>query len=196
MAALLAFMGGLLQINPIWSYGPFDATTVSAPSQPDWYIGWLEGALRLFPPWEFAIFGVTFPSTLIPGVVMPGIAFGVMGMWPFIERRITGDKAEHHLLDRPRDAAIRTAVGAAGLVFFTVLTLAGGNDVLALTFDVSVSAITWFFRIGLIVLPVLAGLLTHRICNELQRHEGHPFGATKGVVLKRTPDGGFEEEEM
>lgn len=196
MAALLAFMGGLLQINPIWSYGPFDPTTVSAPSQPDWYIGWLEGSLRLFPSWEFTIFGVAFPSTFIPGVVMPGIAFGVMGMWPFIERRITGDKAEHHLLDRPRDASIRTAVGAAGLVFFAVLTLAGGNDVLALTFDISVSAITWFFRIGLIVLPVLAGLLTHRICNELQRREVHPFGSTKGVLLKRKPDGGFEEEDV
>jgi ubiquinol-cytochrome c reductase cytochrome b subunit len=194
-AALLSFMGGLLQINPIWSYGPFDPTTVSAPSQPDWYIGWLEGALRLFPPVEFAIGPVTFPSTLIPGVVIPGIAFGMIALWPFIEQRITKDKEYHQLLDRPRDVPMRTAVGAAGFLFFGTLTLAGGNDVLALTFNVSVEAITWFFRIGLIAIPLLGGFITYRVCKELQRRELKPFSSSRGVLLKRTSTGGFEEKD-
>src|SRR5688572_10349611 len=103
VAAVLAFMGGLLQINPIWAYGPFDATTASAPAQPDWYIGWLEGALRLFPPVEFTIAGITVPSTFLPGVVIPGIAFTIMTLWPFIEARATGDRDVHHLLNDPRD---------------------------------------------------------------------------------------------
>ncbi len=193
LGALLAVMGGLIQINPVWNYGPFDATTVSAPSQPDWYIGWLEGALRLFPPIEFTLFGITVPASFIPGVVMPGVAFTVMAAWPFIEQRLTGDRAEHHLLDRARDVPLRTAAGVAGATFFAILTLAGGNDVLAITFNLPIEAVTWFFRIALLVLPLLAAALAYRICVELQSRDPHPFGPQPGVRLRRTSEGGFEE---
>ncbi len=88
-AAVLALMGGLVQINPVWSYGPFDATTVSAPAQPDWYVGWLEGSLRLFPPVEITLFGITIPSPFIPGVLIPGALFTALALWPFIEARVT-----------------------------------------------------------------------------------------------------------
>ena len=195
-AAVLSLMGGLIQINPIWTYGPFDPTTVSAPSQPDWYIGWLEGALRLFPPVEFSLGPVTFPSAFIPGIVIPGIAFGIITLWPFIEQRLTKDKSEHQLLDRPRDVPLRTALGAAGLIFFGVLTLAGGNDVLALTFNISVAAITWFLRVALLALPILGGLITYKMCTELQSREVRPFETSPGVVLRRTSGGGFEEKDL
>ncbi len=196
-AAVLGVMGGLIQINPIWAYGPFDATRVSAPSQPDWYVGWLDGALRLFPPIEITLLGITVPSAFIPGVLIPGIAFGIMTLWPFIEAFVTGDHREHHLLDRPRDAPVRTAIGATALTVFVVLTISAGNDVAALIFNLPVEATTDLLRIGVIVLPAITGLLTYRICRELQRREvaaarGH---RPQAVRLRRTPEGGFEEDE-
>ena len=179
--SVLAFMGGLIQINPVWSYGPFDPTTASAPAQPDWYIGWLEGALRLFPPVEFTVVGITFPSTLIPGVVIPGIAFGVMTLWPFIEARMTGDRDPHHLLDRPRDTPMRLAVGVGALAFFILLTLAGGNDVLALTFDVGVESVTNFLRIGIFLIPLLSAGMAYRVATALR-------GTEPGVLLNPRAD--------
>jgi ubiquinol-cytochrome c reductase cytochrome b subunit len=189
---VIAVIGGLVQINPIWEYGPFDPTTVSAPAQPDWYMGWLEGAIRLFPPIEPTIFGVTIPSTFIPGVVLPGLFFTVLGMWPFIEQRLTKDYAEHHLLDYPRDAPVRTGIGAAGIIFAVVLTLAGGNDVLALVFDIPVEAITWFFRVAIFVIPPLGGYLAYRMSAELSAEGFHPFRRKRGVVLRRNAEGGFD----
>ncbi len=192
-AAVLALMGGLLQINPIWTYGPFDATTVSAPAQPDWYLGWLDGALRLFPPIEFTLLGVTLPSPFIPGVLLPGVAFGIMTLWPFIEARLTGDHREHHLLERPRDAPLRTAVGVAALLVFVLLTLAAGNDVAAVIFNIGVETLTNAMRVAVLVLPPLGALMAYRLCGELRRREGDPRPDV--VRLRRTEDGGFEEVE-
>lgn len=191
-AAVLALMGGLVQVNPVWTYGPFDATAVSAPAQPDWYVGWLDGALRLFPAIEFTLLGVTVPTVFIPGVVLPGIAFALMTLWPFIEPRLTGDREEHHLLDRPRDNALRTSIGVAGLLVFVVLTIAGGNDVVALVFDVPVEAMTEMLRIAVFVVPVIGFLVTYRICIELQSR-GDGAGPMRRVRLQRTATGGFEE---
>jgi ubiquinol-cytochrome c reductase cytochrome b subunit len=190
-AAVLAFMGGLLQINPIWDFGPFDATTVSAPSQPDWYVGWLEGALRLFPPLDLTLFGITIPSPFWPGVVMPGLAFTVMGAWPWIERRVTRDEAEHHLLDDPTDVPARVGIGVAGLIFFGLLTLAGGNDVLAIMFNASVEQITNVLRIAIFLLPALGGWIAYRIAASLGTDKPNLLGRKRGVKLRRGPTGGF-----
>jgi ubiquinol-cytochrome c reductase cytochrome b subunit len=191
--AVLALLGGLVQINAIWSYGPFDPSAVSAPSQPDWYVGWLEGAIRLFPAFEPTLFGVTIPSMFIPGVVIPGIGFTVMALWPFIEQRFTKDREAHHLLDRPRDRPARTAIGGGAILYVTLLTLAGGNDVLALTFNVPIEAMVWFLRVALFVVPVLGGLVTYRVCSELQSSDAHPLRRRRGVRLRRNAEGGFDE---
>ena len=192
IAAVLALMGGLVQINPVWTYGPFDATTVSSPSQPDWYVGWLDGALRLFPPLEITALGVTIPSPFIPGVLLPGIAFGVMTVWPFLEAWVTGDHAEHQILDSPRQRPLRTAFGVAGLLVFVILTLAGGNDVVALIFGVPVEAMTIILRVAIVVMPLLGFGLTYRISSELRdRRAGS--GDARMVRLRRTSAGGFEE---
>ena len=191
IAAILAFMGGLIQINPVWSYGPFDPTTASAPAQPDWYIGWLEGALRLFPPVEFTVLGVTIPSTFIPGVVIPGIAFTAMALWPFIEARLTKDYETHHLLDNPRDVPGRVALGVGALAFFIILTVAGGNDVLALTFDVGVEAVTNVLRIAIFVVPLLCAGIAYRVARDLGRSAGVPILKPGTHTAKRNDSGGF-----
>lgn len=191
-AAVMALMGGLIQVNPVWTYGPFDATTVSAPAQPDWYVGWLDGALRLFPAVEFTLLGITVPTVFIPGVVIPGLLFAVLTLWPFIEPRLTGDRATHHLLDRPRDNALRTAIGVAGLLVFVVLTIAGGNDVITLVARIPVEPMTEILRVALFVVPLLGFAVTYRVCRELQARTDAP-ARRRAVRLRRTPAGGFEE---
>src|SRR5437870_8250649 len=107
--AVLAGLGGLAQINPIWLYGPFRPSAVSTAAQPDWYVGWLEGALRLFPGWRITIaHRWTISEVFWPGIFLPGVTFTLLYMWPFIEARVTGDHAEHHLLDHARDRPVRS----------------------------------------------------------------------------------------
>jgi ubiquinol-cytochrome c reductase cytochrome b subunit len=171
VAAVLAALGGLAQINPIWLYGPFDPAEVSSASQPDWYMGWLDGSLRLFPPWEVRGLGFEVPAPFFPGVLVAGITFGLLFAWPALEALFTGDRRVHHLLDRPRDRPVRTSLGVATLSFYTVLTLAASNDVIATTFGLSVNAVLISFRVLVIVLPPIAALVTYRLCNELQARD-------------------------
>lgn len=184
VAGVIALMGGLLQINPVWNYGPYDPSPVSAGSQPDWYMLFLDGALRLTPGFlEVEILGFTLAlNILIPGVVIPGLLFTTMGAYPFIERAVTRDKGEHNVLDRPRNAPVRTALGVAWLTAFLVLVVAGTNDLIATHFHLDLFALTWAMRIGLFVLPVIAFMVTKRIALALQRRDrelvlhGHPTG--------------------
>ncbi|MFF7019496.1 ubiquinol-cytochrome c reductase cytochrome b subunit [Streptomyces klenkii] len=169
---LLTALGGLAQVNPVWAYGPYRADQVATDAQPDWYVGFLEGALRVMPPWETVLWGHTFMwNVLIPAVVLPGLLFTGLYLYPFLEKWIAGDRSEHHLADRPRNQAARTALGVAGIVFYAVLLAAGGNDVIAFSFRVSVNTLTWIFRIAVVLGPVLAFWVTRRICLALQAHD-------------------------
>jgi ubiquinol-cytochrome c reductase cytochrome b subunit len=163
LTAVLAALGGLFQINPVWLYGPFEPSSVSAPAQPDWYLGWLEGALRLFPPWEIRVGSFMLPNPFFPAVLLPGVTFLGLYLWPFLEARFTGDREPHELLERPRDRPLRSALGAATLAFYTVLFFAGSNDILADRFQVSVGAVTQTFQVLVFVLPLVVGLIVHRV---------------------------------
>jgi quinol---cytochrome-c reductase cytochrome b subunit len=170
-AAILAVLGGLVQINPVWVYGPYIPSAVSSPAQPDWYLGWLEGLLRIGPNLEPTVFGITIPSLFGPAIVVPTIVFGGFALWPFIEARVTGDHRDHQLLQWPWQAPVRLGIGAALLTFFVVLTLAGGNDVLAVYLRVGVEELTLAFRVLVVVLPIVVGLVAWRLGLERQRRE-------------------------
>ena len=189
-------MGALVTINPIWLYGPFTPDQVTAGSQPDWYIGFLEGSMRVMPAIEFTLFNTwtLSPNILIPAVVLPGIMFTLMGAYPFIESWITGDKREHNLLDRPRNAPTRTALGTMSLSFYILLWMGGGNDIMAITFNLSINTVTWFLRFALIIVPPLVFIATRRICLGLQRNDLDKLlhGKETGRIL-RLPEGGFVE---
>src|SRR4051794_14938625 len=138
-AALLSLLGGLFQINPVWLFGPFDPAQVSSASQPDWYMGWLDGALRIMPPWEIRLWGFEIPNPFYPGAGLGGLTFLFVYAWPFLEARATGDHAEHHINDRPRQRPLRTSLGVATLSFYIILFLGASSDVVATTFQVSVN---------------------------------------------------------
>jgi ubiquinol-cytochrome c reductase cytochrome b subunit len=198
VTSVIAALGGLAQINPVWLYGPYDpaqASAATAGSQPDWYVGWLDGALRVMPGWEIRAFGHTVANPFFPGVLLPGITFGLLYAWPFLERRITKDANAHNLLDRPRDAPVRTALGAATLTFYAILFVAGGNDVLASVFKVAPESITNLFRILIFMAPLAVFLVTRSTCRSLARDDVHPFEGPVGSRVRRTPKGGYEEVE-
>ncbi|MFF4229441.1 cytochrome bc complex cytochrome b subunit [Streptomyces sp. NPDC001820] len=191
-----AALGGLAQINPVWVYGPYRTDVVSTGAQPDWYVGFLEGALRLVPPWETVVAGHTVMwNVLLPALVLPGLLFAVLYAYPFAEAWVTGDRHEHHLCDRPRDRPVRTGLGVAGIAFYGVLLLAGGNDVVAFTFRISLDDLTWALRGALVVLPIVGFLVTKRFCLALQEAEFERLtsGVETGDVLQ-TLEGGFEQE--
>ncbi|OLE26399.1 MAG: cytochrome b, partial [Actinobacteria bacterium 13_1_20CM_3_71_11] len=196
--AVIAFLGGLFQINPIWLFGPYKAAIVSAASQPDWYVMFLDGSTRLMPAWELRwhMFGhgYTLPPVLWPTVVLPGILTMLPLFYPFLEARFTKDKATHHLLQRPRDVPTRTGLGAMAIGFYVVLLLSGGNDVIAEKFNISLNATTWAGRIGLLVVPPLAYYLAYRAALGLQQHDREVLahGVETGII-KRAVDGRFYE---
>jgi ubiquinol-cytochrome c reductase cytochrome b subunit len=193
-AGVLALVAGFFEINPVWLYGPYLPWVATAPSQPDWYMGWLEGALRLGLPIEPTIFGITIPSPFWPAILLPGILFGVIVLWPWVEKRLTHDHRPHNLLDWPWEAPMRTATGVAVLTFFGVQLIAGANDVLALFFRVNLNDLTWFLRGTLVVAPVLAWLIAYRLCRERQRRHSGQVGAA-GTPIRRGPSGGFVDAE-
>ena len=165
-----AFLGAVASINPIWIFGPYNPGQIGAGSQPDWYMGWLDGLVRLAPPIETHAFGHTVSwNILIPGLIVPGIIFTLLAFYPFIEQWMTGDKREHHLLDRPRNNPNRTALGAMALTFTLVSLINGGNDLIATHLHLSINQIMWISRIGIILLPPIAFVITKRICLSLQR---------------------------
>jgi ubiquinol-cytochrome c reductase cytochrome b subunit len=193
-----ALMGGLLTINPIWYYGPYDPSKVTAGSQPDWYMGVAEGLLRAMPGWETHLWGFTISwNVFLPGAVAPMLIFGTVLLYPFIEAWITGDKREHHLLQRPRNAPTRTAFMVAMMTLYGVLWAEGGNDILAKTFNLNLNYITYFARTMVFVGPVVAFLIARRWCISLQRADQARLlhGYETGVIM-RSPEGAYAEKHL
>ncbi|MEU7577120.1 cytochrome bc complex cytochrome b subunit [Streptomyces sp. NPDC041068] len=191
---VLALMAAVATINPVWAIGPYRPDLVSTGAQPDWYLGFSEGLIRVMPAWEINAWGHTLNlGVFIPFALFPLILLAI-GVYPFIEAWIKGDKREHHIADRPRNAPVRTGLGVAWLSLFAVLMIGGGNDLWATHFHLSINVITWFVRIGFFVVPVLAFLVTHRICLGLQHRDREKVlhGRETGTI-KRLPHGEYVE---
>lgn len=193
-----ALMGGLMTINPVWQYGPYDPSKVTAGSQPDWYMGWPDGALRIMPNIELHLFGYTWAlNVFLPIIVLPLLMFTILLLLPFIESWITGDKRDHHLLQRPRDAPTRTAVMVALMTMYGLFWAAGGNDIIAIRLDLSINQITYFMRAAVFIGPVIAFIITRRWCISLQRKDNETLlhGYETGIIM-RSPEGGYSERHL
>ena len=191
---VVALMAGLFQINPIWLFGPYRASEVSSASQPDWYVMFMDGLVRLMPNWQIYIGNYSIPPLFWPAVVGLGALTTVPMAYPFIEARRLKDKEKHHLLQRPRDNPERVGIGAMAFTFFIVATISGGNDVIADKFHISLNAMTWAGRIGLVILPPLAYWISVRLCLGLQQHDREVLahGVETGII-RRLPSGQFME---
>lgn len=193
---IIALISGLVAINPVWMYGPYDPSPVTADSQPDWYMGFADGALRLLPgQLEFEIADFTLSLNLALGsIILLPVVFTLMGAYPFFEAWVTGDKREHHLLDRPRNAPTRTAIGIAALTAYLVMFLAAGNDLMAIKMGLSINDITRALQALFILGPPAAFWVTKRLCLSLQRadRETALHGRESGRIV-RTAEGRFFE---
>ncbi|MGZ4474096.1 MAG: cytochrome bc1 complex cytochrome b subunit [Nocardioides sp.] len=190
-----ALMGALLSINAVWKFGPYDPTKVTAGAQPDWYMGWPDGALRIMPGWESHFWGSTWSwNIFIPVILMPMLSWLLVTILPFLENWITGDQREHHLLQRPRNAPTRTAFIVSLMTWYAMFWLAGGNDLIAIKLHSSINNITYALRVLVFVGPAIAFFITRRWCIALQRHDNEVLlhGYESGVIM-RSAQGGYAE---
>jgi len=212
---LLIILGYGFQIAPLWLYGPATPTQSSAGSVPDWYMGFLDGALRIMPGWELTIGDHTLSlAVLIPTLVVPGVFFTALAVYPMAERfvlarrgrrdalgrpktpsRMARETVERDLLDRPRETPVKTAVAVAGVTFYGLLWAAAANDQISSQFHLALEAVTIFFRFAVVIGPVVAFAVTRSICLGLLRtdHEVAEHGVETGIIT-RSPDGGFHEQ--
>ncbi len=193
-----ALMGALLSINPVWKYGPYDPSKVTAGSQPDWYMGWPDGALRIMPGLESHFWGITISwNVMLPILILPVVMFTIVMLLPFLDAWITGDKRDHHLLERPRNAPTRTALMVALMTVYGLFWIAGGNDIIAIKLHASINQITYFLRVAVFVGPVIAFVVTRRWCISLQRKDNETLlhGYETGIIM-RSAEGGYTEKHL
>ncbi|MCS6710481.1 cytochrome bc complex cytochrome b subunit [Brachybacterium sp. EF45031] len=187
---IITLISATTAINPVWIYGPYDPSPVSAGSQPDWYMLFTDGGLRLIPGWEFTIFGYVISLNMLIPLMYYGVFLGALALWPFLEAWVTGDDREHHVLDLPYNTPVRTAFGVAWISQYLILCLAATNDLVAIALNLSINDLTWIYRISFFVVPVLVFFITKRICLSIQRHKRdlvlHGVETSKVV---RMPDG-------
>jgi quinol---cytochrome-c reductase cytochrome b subunit len=191
----LVLLATFATINPIQLYGPYSPVAISSASQPDFYMGILEGSLRVMPAWEINFLGHTVTlSVLIPFALPLTIVLGGAALWPFFEQWATGDRAPHNINDRPRNAPARTATGVAAMTFYGVLWAEGANDVIADKLQVPLYTITWIARVLVFVGPALGYVITKRICLGLQRKDAEELlhGYESGII-RQLPNGEFIE---
>jgi ubiquinol-cytochrome c reductase cytochrome b subunit len=167
--AVLAALGGLAQINPVWLYGPYRPEAVTTGAQPDWYLGWIEGALRLFPNWEIEVGGYLIANPFFPVILFPLLMFLLLALWPFLEARVTGDREPHLVLEAPSQRPVRTAIGVTIVTFMALLLLAAGNDVFAAWLGLPLEWVVWVGRATVLAVPPVAGVIAYLLARRIRR---------------------------
>jgi ubiquinol-cytochrome c reductase cytochrome b subunit len=194
--AVLVLLGTIAQINPVWLIGPYQPGSITAGAVPDWYMAFIDGRLRLMPAWELTIAGHPLAlGVLIPGLVLPGLFFTALALYPIADRRISGGRPPRGLLPpKPADPANRTAVGMAGVTWYGLLWAAAANDEIAYHLHIPLYTVTWIFRVLVLAGPTLAFLLTRAICHALadQRRDEELHGWETGRIVMN-PQGGYDE---
>jgi ubiquinol-cytochrome c reductase cytochrome b subunit len=193
VAAVLVLLGGLIQVNPVWQWGPYELDRATNGAQPDWYLGWLIGGLRLMPPLEIQIFGHTLvPNPFWGGVAFPGVVFTMLATWPFLEPRLLRDRARHDLLDRPREHPWRTAFGVAFFSWVALIFVAGAADRLFYQFGISYTSQVHLFRALTLIAPPIVFVAAKITCDELRRTQVRPGRGGPGRRVRRREDAGFD----
>jgi ubiquinol-cytochrome c reductase cytochrome b subunit len=169
VAAILFLLGGLVQINPIWQWGPFEPWLGTNGAQPDWYLGWLIGALRLMPSFDVTIGHFTLvPNPFWGGALFPLLVLILLAVFPWIERRLTGDFRVHNVADRPRDAPNRTAFGVALLSWVFLIFAFGAADRVFVLWGLNYDTQLYIFRVAVWVVPIVMFFAVRKLCRELQ----------------------------
>jgi ubiquinol-cytochrome c reductase cytochrome b subunit len=193
VAAVLVLLGGLVQINPVWQWGPYELDRATNGAQPDWYLGWLIGGLRIMPPLELRVFGHTLvPNPFWGGIAFPGVVFTVLAAWPFLEPRLLRDRARHDLLDRPREHPWRTAFGVAFFTWVALIFVAGASDRLFYQFGIPYTSQVHLLRALALIAPPVAFVIAKIACDELRRTQARPGLGGPPRRVRRRRDGGFE----
>jgi ubiquinol-cytochrome c reductase cytochrome b subunit len=197
LCATLAALGGLAQINPVWLWGPYDPASQTSGAQPDWYMGFLEGALRLFPPIEIRLWHHDISPVFWPTVVLPLVLGLLAASYPMLERRLTGDRERHNLLQRPRDAPARTALGVMALSFWMVLNIGWADDIMADAFHLDAQTLVWVLRLALLIVPPVSFAITYWMCLGLEEHDREVLeeGLETGLI-RQLPDGEYVEHHQ
>ena len=194
--AVIAGIASFVEINPIADYGPYHPWLVPNPATPDWYAGWLDGGLRLGPPFELHLAGHAISPLFWPGIVMPGIVFAFIFFWPWIDARLRHDDGPSDVLEPASTSPLRAGIGAALLTAGVVLTLAASDDQQAMALGIDVRHLVTFYRWLLPLGSIGAGLLAAEIARELRaRFAERGQEAQRVVALRRNAAGGFDEEE-
>lgn len=193
---VIVLIASFFTINPIWNYGPYDPSPISAGTQPDWYIGFADGALRLIPSNLDVVdpFGYTWAFGVLTPLVGLLVFMAAVALYPFFEAWVTGDRREHHIAERPRNAPVRTAIGAAGVTFYAALWAAASSDLIATHFRLSIEGVILALQVATVLGPFAAFFITKRVCLALQRKDREIalHGFESGRVV-RLPGGEYIE---
>ncbi|MEF8822179.1 MAG: cytochrome bc complex cytochrome b subunit [Halovenus sp.] len=156
--ATLSLLAGFLPVHNIAEYGPNDPASTPSLIMPDWFLMWGYGFLKLIPSWmSFDLLGIHFSAEFIGGLLLPGIIFGVVALWPFIDY----DEKPVHFTADPLERPFQTAVGVAAVLFIMIASIAGMDVIVADIVGMSTAQLKPYFIGSLIAIPILGGLIVY-----------------------------------